>query len=149
MVHRFLLAGNWKMNARHCSVTTFHNYCQKSVWSFTASGWLHSCWFFPHLKFIYSEKATKFCKISTVDLSYGVTVKSTVEILQYFLAFSEYMIELWEDIQNLINVGFLIRLMVLEKKSKIQKLKKVSDKFWIFFRGNTLWELNSFGRQKF
>ena len=43
------------------------------------------------LKFIYSEKATKFCKISTVDLSYVVMVKSTVEISQNFVAFSEYM----------------------------------------------------------
>ena len=45
------------------------------------------------LKFIYSEKATKFCEISTVDLSYVVTVKSTV-------AFSEYM--------NFIHIKFLI-----------------------------------------
>ena len=43
------------------------------------------------LKFIYSKKATKFCEISTVDLSYIVPVKSTVEILQNFVAFSEYM----------------------------------------------------------
>ena len=43
------------------------------------------------LKLIYSEKATKFCEISTVDLSYVVTVKSTVEISQNFVAFSEYM----------------------------------------------------------
>ena len=43
------------------------------------------------LKFIYSEKATKFCNISTVDLSYVVTVKPTVEISQNFVAFSEYM----------------------------------------------------------
>ena len=43
------------------------------------------------LKFIYSEKATKFCEISTLDLSYVVTVKSTVEISQNFVAFSEYM----------------------------------------------------------
>ena len=43
------------------------------------------------LKFIYSEEATKFCEISTLDLSYVVTVKSTVEILQNFVAFSEYM----------------------------------------------------------
>ena len=34
------------------------------------------------VKFIYSEKATKFCEISTVDLSYVVPVKSTVEISQ-------------------------------------------------------------------
>ena len=43
------------------------------------------------LKFIYSEKATKFFKISAVDLSYVVPVNSTVEILQNFVAFSEYM----------------------------------------------------------
>ena len=43
------------------------------------------------LKFMYSEKATNFCEISTVDLSYVVTVKSTVEISQNFVAFSEYM----------------------------------------------------------
>ena len=34
------------------------------------------------LKFIYSEKATNFFEISTVDLSYAVPVKSTVEISQ-------------------------------------------------------------------
>ena len=33
------------------------------------------------VKFIYSEKATKFCEISTVDLSYVVPVKYTGEIL--------------------------------------------------------------------
>ena len=43
------------------------------------------------VKFIYSEKATNFCEISTVDLSYVVTVKSTVDISQNFVAFSEYM----------------------------------------------------------
>ena len=43
------------------------------------------------LKFIYSKKATNFCEISTVDLSYVVTVKFTVEILKKIVAFSEYM----------------------------------------------------------
>ena len=37
------------------------------------------------LKFIYSEKATKFCEISTVDL----TGTNKVEISQKFVAFSE------------------------------------------------------------
>ena len=40
---------------------------------------------------MYSEKATKFCKISTVDLYYVLPVKSTVEISQNFVAFSEYI----------------------------------------------------------
>ena len=43
------------------------------------------------LKFIYSEKATIFGEISTVDLSYVVTVNSMVEILQNLVAFSKYM----------------------------------------------------------
>ena len=43
------------------------------------------------LKFIYSEKATKFCKISILILYYVVPVKSKVEISQKILAFSEYM----------------------------------------------------------
>ena len=42
------------------------------------------------LKFIYSEKATKFCEISTLLLSYVVPVKSKVKISQNFVAFSEY-----------------------------------------------------------
>ena len=46
---------------------------------------------FPQLKFIYSEKATKFCEISTLFLSYVVPVKSKVEISQSFVAFSEHM----------------------------------------------------------
>ena len=43
------------------------------------------------VKFIQSEKATKFCKISTLLLSYVVPVKSKVEISQNFVAFSKYM----------------------------------------------------------
>ena len=43
------------------------------------------------LKFIYSEKATKFCEISTLLLSVCTVDKSKVEILQNFVAFSEYM----------------------------------------------------------
>ena len=45
----------------------------------------------PHkLKFIYSEKATKFCEIFTLLLSYVVQVKNKVKISQSFVAFSEY-----------------------------------------------------------
>ena len=42
------------------------------------------------VKFIYSEKATKFCEISTLLLSVCTVDKSKVEILQKFLTFSEY-----------------------------------------------------------
>ena len=44
-----------------------------------------------HVRFIYSEKTTNFCEISTLVLSYVVPVKSKVEILQNYVAFSEYM----------------------------------------------------------
>ena len=47
--------------------------------------------FLPLLKFTYSEKATKFCKIFTLLLSYVVPVKSKVKISQIFVAFSEYI----------------------------------------------------------
>ena len=43
------------------------------------------------VKFIYSEKATKFCEIFTLLLTTVQTVKSKVKILQNFVAFSEYM----------------------------------------------------------
>ena len=43
------------------------------------------------VKFIYSEKATKFCEIFTLLLPYVVPVKSKVNISQTFVAFSEYM----------------------------------------------------------
>ena len=49
------------------------------------------CKAFKVLKFIYSEKATKFCEISILLLSYVVPVKSKVEISKNFVAFSEYM----------------------------------------------------------
>ena len=45
-----------------------------------------SCIKSVRLKFVYSEKTTKFCEIFTVH-----TEKSKVEITQNFVAFSEYM----------------------------------------------------------
>ena len=43
------------------------------------------------VKFIYSEKATKFCEIFTLLLTGTTYDKSKVEISQNFVAFSEYM----------------------------------------------------------
>ena len=42
------------------------------------------------VKFIYSEKATKFCEISTLPLSVCTLDKSKVEISPSFVAFSDY-----------------------------------------------------------
>ena len=43
------------------------------------------------LKFTYSEKATKFFEISTVDLTSTTQKKFKMEISQNFVAFSKYM----------------------------------------------------------
>ena len=43
------------------------------------------------LKFIYSEKATKFCEIFPLLLTVCTAVKNKGKILQNFVAFSEYM----------------------------------------------------------
>ena len=61
----------------------------KKDWKGFQSDRLYTKW--QILKFIYPEKTNNFCEISKVDLSYVVTVKSTVEISQNFVAFSEYM----------------------------------------------------------
>ena len=47
------------------------------------------------LKFMYSEKATKLCEIFTLLLSYVVPVKNKVKISQNYVAFSEYIHELY------------------------------------------------------
>ena len=52
---------------------------------------------------MYSEKATKFCEISTLLLSNVVPVKSKVEISQNFVAFSEYMNFKIFDILSVVN----------------------------------------------
>ena len=52
---------------------------------------LNQILYYLYVKLKYSEKATKFCEISTLLLSYVVPVKSKVEILQNFVAFLEYM----------------------------------------------------------
>ena len=43
------------------------------------------------VKFIYSEKDTKFCEISTLLLTGTTLVKSKVESSHDFVAFSKYM----------------------------------------------------------
>ena len=43
------------------------------------------------IKFMYSEKATKFCEISTLILTDTTWDKSKVEVLQNFVGFSEYI----------------------------------------------------------
>ena len=51
------------------------------------------------------QKVTKFCEISTVDLTVTSQDKSTVEISQTFVAFSEYM-----NFKNKNIIPFKLRL---------------------------------------
>ena len=62
------------------------------------------------IKFIYSEKAIKFCEISTLLLSYIVPVKSKVEISQNFEAFSEYSIYEHGSVVGVTNMKLKIEL---------------------------------------
>ena len=48
------------------------------------------CWISDKVKFMYSEKATKFFEIFTFLLTVCTVVKSKVKILQNIVAFSEY-----------------------------------------------------------
>ena len=63
--------------------------------TFFASQSLFSICSWLVLKFMYSEKATKFCEIFTLLLTTVHTVKSKVKISQNFVAFSEYMNFKW------------------------------------------------------
>ena len=75
--------------------TSFQKECDKDNWAFPIvtlkrSLWSDHTYASVRLKFIYSEKATKFCEISILLLSVCTVNQSKVEILQNFVAFSEY-----------------------------------------------------------
>ena len=67
----------------------------KESWLVSAKDSASSVWtsleWRKFLKFIYSEKATRFCEISILLLTVCTVVKSKLEISQKFVAFSEYM----------------------------------------------------------
>ena len=67
------------------------------------------------VKFIYSEKAANFCEFSTIDLSYVVvTVKSTVEILQKNLVFSESIYEFQQKKQEFCQDGLNLKTIEVQ-----------------------------------
>ena len=69
------------------------------------------------IKFIYYEKATKFCEISTLLLTTVDTVKSKGEISQNFVPFSEYMNFTWNYFGNNLTLK-------MRKKIKISLIEK-------------------------
>ena len=82
-----------------------------------------------HIKFVYSEKATKFCEISTLLLSYVVPIKSKVEISQYFVAFSQYM--------NFYNpAGWANEVQILSVVHSQELSIKLKSSFKLFHKDN-------------
>ena len=90
------------------------------------------------LKFINSEKATKFCEIFTLLLTTVHTVKSKVKISQNFVAFSEYM-----------NFNFEIGKYV-NKKMQHQKIKisNRSTQYFIDYRAIDFHNIILLSRQR-
>ena len=89
-----------------------------------------------YIKFIYSEKATKFCEISTILLSYAVPVKSQVDISQNFVAFLEYMNFTYKNARHIhrsqmwhiYSYGYLmISLSVLKKDALFFRSRPVGS----------------------
>ena len=73
-----------------------------------------------YIKFIHSEKATKFCEIFPLLLTTVNTVKSKGKILQNSVAFSEYM--------NSINVAWSLQFLGYLRSLKCQKAtSKIED----------------------
>ena len=91
------------------------------------------------VKFIYSEKATKFCEISTLDLSYVVPVKSTVEIFKILWPFQN-ILTLTQSGSNLAVKGIEVTIFWeghINLKNSLFVLKFLSNfknRFSIFFR---------------
>ena len=75
-----------------------------------------------NIKFIYSEKATKFCEIFPLLLTAVHTVKSKGKIFQNFVAFSEHMnFKRWGN-KNSTPCTAIIALKGKLKNSKIEGL---------------------------
>ena len=74
------------------------------------------------LKFIYSEKATNFFEISTVDLTITTKDKSTVEISQKIVAFSVYL--------NYIKKNALSEFFLPHCERPFGATKPKKDKTW-------------------
>ena len=103
-------------------------------------------------KFIYSEKATKFCDISTLLLSYVVPVKNKAKISQTFVAFSENINFIKNTYFNLLDtiVHSKIRLeeilpyqchsiLTSEQSFLQQKMKKINNKLGFALTKLSLW----------
>ena len=89
MRHDKVLDLKWKFDK--------HPFCHKVLIKLENYGELQlqslGLWHLPviHIKLKFSEKATKFDKISILVLTFLCNVKNKMEILSNFVAFSEYV----------------------------------------------------------
>ena len=83
------------------------------------------------LKFIYSEKATKFCEIFPLLLTGTTWDKSKGKILQNFVAFSEYMNFKILGLIGLAKKWRLITTYHLRKWQNVNWVRKLSYVSWI------------------
>ena len=93
------------------------------------------CSIFMHVKFIYSEKSTKFCKIFTLLLIVCTVVKSKGKVSQNFVAFSDYMNfnKIWNDtfIDGLQTTNVFIQMTLYYVLTQHFLLIVVHTLFWM------------------
>ena len=99
-IHNLLLASEHSANICACMCS-----CKELFFPWLPDDCLMTAWWLPDdylmttwwlsnddlVKFIYSEKATKFCEIFPLLLTVCTAVKSKGKISQNFVAFSKYM----------------------------------------------------------
>ena len=74
------------------------------------------------VKFIYSEKATKLCKLFTLLLTVCTVVNSKVKISQNFVAFSEYM-----NFKRSKHEEDFFKFCMFLRKSELYDVKRTQD----------------------
>ena len=99
---------------------------------------------FSTLKFIYSEKATKCCEISTNYLTVSTYDKWLVEVSQNFVAFSEYM-----NFMTKIYCSFTGTLQCENYKSDwfcqfVQRFRNIFAEAWGHCNYNWFWVLQKY-----
>ena len=89
------------------------------------------------IKFIYSEKATKFCKMFTFLLTVCTVVKSKVKISQNFVAFSEYMNFIGGNLHS-VDISSSTYLPRLVNFHNVFHWAILFEKMWFFFQTRRL-----------
>ena len=92
---------------------------------------------YPLLKFIYSEKTTKFCKIFPLLSTVCTVVKSKEKISQNFVAFSEYM-----NFNNRLTFIALSHPECEISHVDIIILRFLEVRSWSYLKNEKIWKIN-------